>query len=139
MYRLRCMCGNKLKIIIMKTLLNKLNKIGLVAVLFAAVLITTQSAFKAAGKLTPPANGWYTVTISGGDPADEGNQVIGSLSSAPPATDLFGCAKSGNLGDVCRVQLTFSSSATTVPANVEAAKAPGSETTVDDTAESPED
>ncbi|HMI05447.1 MAG TPA: hypothetical protein VK541_23365 [Pedobacter sp.] len=123
----------------MKTLLNKFNKIGVLAVLFAALVITTQSAFKAVGKLDPPANGWYTVTIPSGDPAVESNQVIGSLTTAPPETDENGCARTENSGNVCRVELTFDGSATTVPANVAAAKAPGSHTSVDDTAESPED
>ena len=123
----------------MKTLLNKFNKIGVLAVLFAALIVTTQSAFKAIGKLDPPANGWYTVTIPSGDPTNESNQAIGSLSSTPPATDLFGCARTGNDGDVCRVELSFDESATTVPATIAAARAGGSLTTVGEKAESPED
>ncbi|MNL14077.1 hypothetical protein D3C87_1350070 [compost metagenome] len=103
----------------MNNFLKKTNKVGLFAFVLGLMLIGGMSAFKSAN-LTPPADGWYTVSII--NPAlshtDPSNQAIGSLTGTPPEVNENGCARIINTGDLCSVYLDFTASATTVPAKV---------------------
>lgn len=86
-----------------------------------------------------PTNGWYMINITDlDDPDNEANQEIVSLSSPPPQTDPFGCAQEDNEGNACMVELSFSPSATTLPATVAEART-SSLTTVGSKAHSPEE
>lgn len=109
----------------MKNLFARFNKVGLFAFVLGLLLIGTQSAFKAAAKLDPPADGWYEVTIT--DPMDAENpeeQAITGTSpltgdDIPPLEDEEGCAQTQNSGFKCAVYLDFESTATTIPATVD--------------------
>ena len=104
----------------MKTLFNKLNKFGVLAILFAALLITTQSAFKSAAKLTQPADGWFEVAVIdlGESHTDPNNLDIMGRISEPDEVNDEGCAQSGNSGDLCAVYLEFTTAAFEVPNKV---------------------
>lgn len=103
----------------MKTILSKINKVGLFAFASGLMLIGAMSAFKSAN-LTPPADGWYNVTII--NPAlshsDPTNQAIGSSTLPPDEVNESGCARTINTGDLCSVYLDFTANATAVPAKV---------------------
>ncbi|MDR6786467.1 hypothetical protein ABIE26_005346 [Pedobacter africanus] len=103
----------------MKNLLSKINKVGLFAFVLGLLLIGTQSAFKVA-KLTPPADGWFEVTVI--DPmqshSDPTNLAFGTRIDEPDETNEEGCARTGNTGDLCAVFLDFTVSATAVPAKI---------------------
>lgn len=104
----------------MKNLLKKINVFGLAVILVCGVIFTTQSAFTSAGKLTPPADGWYEVTVinpllSHSEPT---NLAIGGAIDEPDEENAEGCAREDNFGDLCGVLLNFDTDATTVPAKI---------------------
>ena len=108
----------------MKNFLKKINKVGLLAFVAGLLLIGTQSAFKAGSVLTPPVDGWYTVTITNPSfPEVAANQRIDGLTplegeDIPPLEDELGCAQTLNTGNKCAVYLTFDIDATAIPATV---------------------
>ena len=106
----------------METFFSKLNKFGLLAVLFAALVATTLSAFKskAPAKATTVQQ-WYSINIT--DPSDPNNlakqEVSTSTISTPPLTDSFGCARTINSGNRCAVLLNVPTLGYTLPSSTE--------------------
>ncbi|MBB5440093.1 hypothetical protein HDC92_003791 [Pedobacter sp. AK017] len=102
----------------MKNLLKKINVFGLAVILVCGVIFTTQSAFTT---LTPPADGWYEISITNPlFPEVAANQSIISTTpqTAPLVENEDGCAQTLNTGNKCFVYLDFEDTASTIPATV---------------------
>lgn len=109
------------KLNVMKSLFEKINVLGFALILVCAVIFTTQSAFKGVQKMTPPADGWYEITITDSSlPEVASKQQISSSTpqDAPPVTSEEACAQTLNAGHKCSVFLDFESTATSIPATV---------------------
>jgi hypothetical protein len=102
--------------------MKKIQFLPLMALVLGLGLTISMSAFKSVGKLDPPADGWYEITITDlGDPENPEEQAITSSSpqTAPLVENEEGCAQTLNTGNKCFVFLDFESTATSIPATVD--------------------